>query len=121
MKEYIQVNGTGLFRGQEEMRFNGICVGSWLNIEHFMIGWPGPEHMIRKTVERVAGKETAAVFFQNFHENFLSEEDFLFLQQCNVNLIRVPFNYRLFLDDEDPEAFHEEGFRQLDRILPVCR
>ena len=38
MKEYIQVNGTGLFRGQEEMRFNGICVGSWLNIEHFMIG-----------------------------------------------------------------------------------
>ena len=92
MKEYIQVNGTGLFRGQEEMRFNGICVGSWLNIEHFMIGWPGPEHMIRKTVERVAGKETAAVFFQNFHENFLSEEDFLFLQQCNVNLIRVPFN-----------------------------
>ena len=121
MKEYIQVNGTGLFRGQEEMRFNGICVGSWLNIEHFMIGWPGPEHMIRKTVERVAGKETAAVFFQNFHENFLSEEDFLFLQQCNVNLIRVPFNYRLFLDDEDPEAFHEEGFRQLDRILPLCR
>ena len=33
----------------------------------------------------------------------------------------MPFNYRLFLDDQNPELQKEEGFRYFDRLLDLCR
>lgn len=37
-----------------------------------------------------------------------------------MNLLRVPFSYRLFIDDENPGVYKEEGFGYMDRLLALC-
>ena len=116
-KSFVQVRGTEFVLDDKPVLFKGMGVGSWLNIEHFMVGLPCTEYQMRDSFAAVFGQETAERFFAAFAECFMADEDFAFLQSLGVNLLRVPLNYRLFLDDQKPEAYREEGFRQLARLL----
>ena len=118
--DFVKVNGKEFFYRGKPILFSGLGVGSWLNMEHFMLGLPGTDKQIRETFAQVLGKEDAARFFDSFVLNFLTDEDFLFLKESGVNLLRVPFSYRLFIDDENPGTYKEEGFRYLDRLLALC-
>lgn len=119
-KEFIKVQGKEFFRGGQPVMFHGLGIGSWLNLEHFMLGLPGTDSQIRGTVEAVFGAETAERFFDSFAQCFVTEKDFQFLKRAGVNLIRVPFHYRLFLDDQNPGVLNPKGFAMFDRLLDLC-
>lgn len=118
--DFVKVKGKEFYYKGEPILFSGLGVGSWLNMEHFMLGLPGTDAQIRKTFEEVLGKEDGEKFFESFILNFLTDEDFRFLKEMGVNLLRVPFSYRLFIDDLNPHAYKEEGFRYMDRLLALC-
>lgn len=61
-KEFVKVNGMEFTKAGKEILFRGMGIGSWLNMEHFMLGIPTPDNQIRKTVKEVFGKETADCF-----------------------------------------------------------
>lgn len=103
------------------IRLRGFGIGTWLNLEHFMIGLPTPDEMIQRTFEDTYGKTKADMFFQTYQTVFMEEEDFQYLKQCGVNFIRVPFNYRLFIDDNHTEEYKEFGFALFDRLFALCR
>ena len=63
MREFVQVKGKKFYRGDEEILFKGIGIGSWLNLEHFMMGIPGNDFQIRQSFADVYGKEAADRFF----------------------------------------------------------
>lgn len=119
-QDFIKVQGKEFVKAGAPIMFHGLGIGSWLNLEHFMLGLPTTDSQIRAAVAQVLGKETAEEFFHAFTENFVTEQDFQFLKECGINLIRVPFNYRLFLDDQAPEALKPEGFAILDRLMDLC-
>jgi len=50
----------------------------------------------------------------------INEDDFKFLKSLGINTIRIPFNYRLFENDQKPYSCMEEGFKEIDRILRLC-
>lgn len=118
--DFVRVEGKEFIFRNEPILFSGLGVGSWLNMEHFMVGMPGTDKQIRDTFAQVLGEEDAAAFFESFVMNFMTDADFVFLKEAGVNLIRVPFNYRLFIDDENPSEYKQEGFRYLDRLLEFC-
>lgn len=118
--DFVKVVGKEFYFKGRPLLFSGLGVGSWLNMEHFMLGMPGTDKQIRETFAQVLGKEDAAAFFDSFVMNFMTDEDFVFLKESGVNLLRVPFSYRLFIDDENPEVRREAGFRYLDRLLGFC-
>ncbi len=117
--EFLQVEGKHFRYRGEKIRLRGFGVGTWLNLEHFMIGLPTSDQMIRQAFEEVYGKEGTDTFFKTYHDEFLKEEDFSLLKECGVNFIRVPFNYRLFIDDNETESLKEEGFRVFDRLFEL--
>lgn len=118
--QFVRVSGTSFKKGEKEMLFRGLGIGSWLNFEHFMVGIPTPDNQIRKTVKEIFGKEIADAFFDKVIRNFVTEKDFAFMKLCGINLLRVPFNYRLFIDDEHPETYKSEGFAYFDYLLDLC-
>ena len=61
-KEFVKVNGMEFTKAGKPILFRGMGIGSWLNMEHFMLGIPTPDNQIRKTVKEVFGKETADGF-----------------------------------------------------------
>lgn len=119
--EFVRVKGNEFIYQGQSIRFAGLGIGSWLNLEHFMLGIPTPEKQMKEAFTEVFGPERSARFFDDFVCSFCTEEDFKLLKDTGINLIRVPFNYRLFLDDQNMELRKEEGFRYFDRLLGFCR
>ena len=120
MREFVQVRGKKFYKGDEEMLFKGIGIGSWLNLEHFMMGIPGNDFQIRQSFADVYGKEAADRFFDRLVREFVSEEDFRFMKELGINLVRVPFNYRLFMEDEKPGEWRQEGFAYFDYLFRMA-
>lgn len=117
MDEFVKVRGKEFIKDNVLVMFKGLGIGSWLNIEHFMLGIPCTEYQMRDSFSAVFGEDTAERFFEKFADNFVQEADFAFLKSIGINLLRVPFHYRLFMDDENPSKEKEDGFRYFDRLL----
>lgn len=119
MEQYVRAKDKKLYFGGQELFLRGLGVGSWLNMEHFMIGLPTPDSMIQSAFEEVYGEDSARSFFEDFRMSFLTEQDFELLRETGVNFIRVPFNHRLLLSEETGE-YRESGFDTLRRLFDLC-
>lgn len=115
----ITACGRGFARDGKEIVFNGIGLGAWLNMEHFMLGIPGTDRQIRRCFEIAFGREKSEAFFDDFVTSFVAERDFVFLKEHHINLVRVPFNYRLFIEDSTGNE-KTAGFKYLDYLMSLA-
>lgn len=118
--KFVQVNGEDFTVGGQKIVFRGFGLGSWMNLEHFMIGLPGTDTMIKRAFAEVYGQERSDKFFDRFLMEFVDERDFEFLRRIGVNSIRIPFNYKYFIDDQKPFEYKNDGFKYLDHIVALC-
>ena len=119
-QEFIKVAGTEFTKGNKPILFRGLGIGSWLNLEHFMVGIPSPDNQIRTSIQNCFGEKTVEKFFDSFIHSFVTDKDFAFFFFFLVNVVRVPFNYRLFIDDENPEEYKPEGLLYFDYLMELC-
>lgn len=117
---FLQVSGENFTVDGKKILLRGFAFGNWMNLEHFMIGMPGPDRMIKKAFREVYGADNAAVFFENYLDKYISEKDFILLKSMGVNSVRLPVNYQYFMEDQNPDVFLEKGFRFLDKIIGFC-
>lgn len=83
-------------------------------------GFSGHEHEHRTALAAVLGEKKAKFFFDKLLEYFFTESDAEFFASLGLNCIRIPFNYRHFLDDNNPAVLKQEGFKMLDRLIQIC-
>ena len=120
-REFIQAGNGDFILKDKKIMLRGFAVGSWMNMESFMLRIPGTEKRIRQTYAEVYGKENAEKFFEDFLYYFLTEDDFILLKSLGVNVLRLAFGHRHFEDDQEPGVYKMEGFEHLDRVLGLCR
>ncbi|MBW4083693.1 glycoside hydrolase family 5 protein [Paenibacillus sp. S150] len=118
--KFVQVSGEDFTVSGKKIVFRGFGLGTWMNLEHFMIGLPGTDTMIKKAFTEVYGEERSIKFFDRFLLEFVDEQDFAFLKSLGVNSLRLPFNYKYFIDDQHPDRYKEEGFVYLDHVVSLC-
>jgi len=119
-KDFVQISGDKFTVNGTPITLRGYALGSWMNLEHFMVGMPGTNEMILQAFADVYGKENAEKFFDTYIDVFISDEDINFLKSIRTNSIRIPFGYHHFIDDKNPGAFLERGFDTLDRVVKLC-
>ncbi|MFA5239391.1 MAG: cellulase family glycosylhydrolase [Phycisphaerae bacterium] len=117
---FLRVNGKDFYRDDEKIILRGYGIGSWLNLEHFMLGIPGTDSQMRTAIANAYGKDNAKKFWQKFYTSMVDKSDFQFMKSLGVNAVRIAFNYRLFENDQKPYSYTEEGFEQIDRALGLC-
>lgn len=117
---FLKVKDRDFYLNDEKIILRGYGLGALLNLEHFMIGIPGTDAQIRQSIVNAYGKEQADQFWEKYYQSMLAEKDFDFLKGLGVNVLRIPFNYRLFEDDQNSYVYKEAGFEALDRILELC-
>ncbi len=116
--EFLQVSGNKVYNQRgDKIRLRGFCLGSWLNMEAFMVGFPGTETEFRREIAKVLGEEKSRYFFNRFLHHFAGQADFDTVKSLGCNLMRVAFNYRHFEDDDAPFAYKPEGFEWLDKVI----
>ncbi|MDA3883094.1 MAG: cellulase family glycosylhydrolase [Bacteroidales bacterium] len=84
-----------------------------------MFGMPGTDAEIRAVFEKQYGTELSQQFWNSFYSAAVNEADIAFVQQCGLNNIRIPVNYKLFNDAADFTS--STAIREIDRILALCK
>ncbi|KAK7423540.1 hypothetical protein QQX98_000998 [Neonectria punicea] len=117
----LRVDGTRIVNPSgETVILKGAGLGGMLNMENFITGYSGHEHEHRAQMAEVLGEEKATFFFDRLIHHFFTEADAAYFASLGLNCIRIPFNYRHFIDDMNPSVINEKGFQFLDRCVEVC-
>jgi hypothetical protein len=121
----VQVRGRDLVAPDgSTVLTRGIGLGNWLVPEGYMFhlgkGPESPRH-IEALVADLVGPDDARAFWAEWRDQYVTRDDLALLKGAGFNTARVPFAYRLFLDDDHPETWHDDGFAPLDRVVGWAR
>jgi hypothetical protein len=107
-----------------ELKIRGIGLGNWLLPEGYMWGirkGPSSPRQLQELVSELLGPDEAARFWREFRESYVRREDIRLLGKIGLNVVRVPFDYRILSREDEPGTFREDGFAWLDRLMGWCR
>ncbi|MGA2143323.1 MAG: glycoside hydrolase family 5 protein [Brevinematales bacterium] len=118
---FIQVKSGEFIIDNKPIILRGFVLGSWMNMEAFMMGIIVTDKRIRQTFTDVYGSENAAQFFDDYLRFYISEEDFILLKSLGINVLRLALDYRHFEDDQTPGKYTPDCFKHIDRVIELCR
>jgi endoglucanase len=116
-KEIIGVDGKPLL-------MKGTNLGNWLVPEGYMFKFSNANspRLINETITELIGPEEAKIFWQKYLNAYITVADIHYLKAIGVNSIRIPFNYRLFTDEDYLGGRGAaRGFRLLDSAIAWCK
>ncbi|MBI1937151.1 MAG: glycoside hydrolase family 5 protein [Ignavibacteriales bacterium] len=115
-KNFVDTDGNVLI-------LKGINIGNWLNPEGYMFHLENTSsfRLIDNVIKELTGTDDAVKFWQTFRDNYITKEDIHFIKSTGLNHIRLPFNFKLFVVEDYPEVYLEEGFKRLDDAIKWCR
>lgn len=123
--KFVSINGTDLIQPDgSKLDIVGTNLGNWLNPEGYMFGFSKTNSywMIDQMICELAGTDFAADFWQAFKDNYITREDIEFIARTGANTIRLPFNYKLFTDEDYMGlTSRQDGFARVDSVVNWCR
>ncbi len=122
---FVQVEGPNLVKPNgERLLIQGTNLGNWLNPEGYMFGLrkTNSAWMIDLMVKQLIGPDAAADFWQAFRTNYVTKADIDFIAAQGANTIRLPFNYKLFTDEDYMgQTGQKQAFQLIDRVVEWCK
>lgn len=102
----------------------GTNLGNWLVPEGYMFRFNNASspRLINQTFTELIGPDATKTFWKKFLDMYITQEDIHYLKSIGMNSIRVPFNYRLFTNEDymgDNDS--SRGFTMLDRVIKWCK
>ncbi len=101
----------------------GVNLGFWLEPEGYPLGISGI-YAARQYFDLIAdliGPDDARKFWTKYQDNYITEQDIQNIKRLGFNSIRVPFDYRLFVNEYYLGSYQPRGFTLLDRVISWCR
>ncbi|TKK71535.1 glycoside hydrolase family 5 protein [Ilyomonas limi] len=102
----------------------GTNLGNWLVPEGYMFGFTNTNspRLISEAFNELIGPGATADFWKRYLNVYVTKEDIHYLRSLGMNSLRVPFNYRLFTNENYMGAMNENhGFQLLDSLVEWCR
>lgn len=120
--DFLQVsNGKIVDEKGKEVRLRGVNLGNWLLIEGYMLCGPNePEKNIRRNLGMKTGAAGARKFFQQYQDAWIKTDDLKRIKRWGFNVVRVPFNYRLFIDSPEGNFYARNGWDRLTWLVREC-
>jgi endoglucanase len=125
--DFIHADGTRLVDGGGgEFAVKGINLGNWLVPEGYMFKFKHAlsPMQISELFEALLGAEAASRFWSEFRDAYVAKEDIDFLKAAGFNTVRVPLNWRLFVqpgEEAEADLFEGPGWALVDRLVQWCR
>jgi aryl-phospho-beta-D-glucosidase BglC (GH1 family) len=109
--------------GGKPLLLKGINLGNWLLPEGYMFKFKtaNSPRLINAVISELVGEDEARQFWKTFRENYITRDDIRFIKQSGFNSVRVPFSYRLFVLDSDPQKLEGPGYELMDKVVGWCR
>ena len=124
-KGFVIVQGHDLIKPNgEKLLIQGTNLGNWLNPEGYMFGFgrTNSAWMIDLMMKEAVGPDATADFWKQFKDNYVTKADIDFIAQQGANTIRLPFNYKLFTDEDYMGLTGpKDGFERIDSVVSWCK
>lgn len=123
-QSFVTVRGPEVIDGQgRPLLLRGINLGNWLVPEGYMFKFDtaSSPRMIHGVLNELIGPGEAVEFWKRFRDVYITREDIRFIKRTGFNSVRVPFNFRLFVREDEPSVWGGPGFEMLDRVIGWCR
>ena len=101
--KFIGVKGTEIIGvNGKPFLIKGTNLGNWLVPEGYMFkfGDISSPRLINEAITELIGPAEASAFWKKYLDAYITAEDIHYLKSIGVNSIRIPFNYRLFTDED---------------------
>ena len=123
---FVTIEGDNLISPTgEKLTIMGTNLGNWLNPEGYMFGFSKTNSpwMIDLMLRELVGPDRAAEFWRKFKDCYITKADIDFIASCGATVVRLPFNYRIFTDEDymGLSDNSEEGFERVDALVQWCR
>ena len=122
---FVRVEGPNLIKPDGSKLFiRGTNLGNWLNPEGYMFGFgrTNSTWMIDLMIKELAGPDFAAKFWKAFKDTYITRADVEYIAKTGANTIRLPFNYKLFTDEDFMGlTSQQDGFARVDSVVNWCR
>jgi len=121
-KNIINLNG-------DEVLLRGVGLGGWMLQEGYMMNSSGAADTQHEFIEKLTlliGEEETEIFYNNWRQNFITEQDVNSIANHGYNSIRLPMHYNLFtlpIEEEPVEGENtwlDTGFDMVDELLTWC-
>lgn len=123
--KFVRIEGSNLVKPDGKLLYiQGTNLGNWLNPEGYMFGFSRTNSawMIDLLYKEAVGPDETAKFWQQFKDNYVTRADIDFIAQQGANTIRLPFNYKLFTDEDYMGLTHsQDGFARIDSVVNWCK
>lgn len=105
------------------LRLKGIGLGNWLLPEGYMFEFKkaASPMQIYAMTSQLIGETESRKFWKAFRDNYITEKDIKFIKQAGFNSVRVAFNYRLFVSEDDPNKLEGVGYELIERVVRWCK
>src|SRR2546425_1354983 len=115
-KQIVSPNGKPLL-------LKGTNLGNWLLPEGYMFKFKttNSPRLIQAAINELVGEDEARQFWKTYRDNYITREDIRFIKQSGFNSVRVPFSYRLFVSEGEPQRLEGPGYELLDHVVDWCR
>ncbi len=118
---FVKVKGTDLIQADgRKLLIRGTNLGNWLNPEGYMFGFKktNSPHLIDLMFRQAVGPDFTDRFWKRFKDNYITKADIDFIASIGANTIRLPFNYKLFTDEDYMGLkSRQDGFARIDSVV----
>ena len=121
-EKYAYVDGKDIYSPQGELlHLTGVNLGNWLMPEGYMFKLQdcNSPRKIDQAIRELIGNSATTAFWDAFLENYITEADIKWLSEAGVNIIRLPFDYRILTHD-DFLGRDMQGFKYIDNAVDWC-
>lgn len=122
---FVTISGTDLMQPNGKKLFiQGTNLGNWLNPEGYMFGFEKTNSywMIDQMFCQLVGPDATADFWQAFKDRYVTRQDIAYISSTGCNTVRLPFNYKLFTDEDYMGlSSGQDGFVRIDSLVEWCR
>ena len=103
----------------EPMKLQGINLGNWLMPEGYMIHFDRAvaTWQIQVFIKESLGPTKARAFWKQWYDTYITHDDIRYIQQMDMNIVRLPFDYRLLTPEDFPDLWTGPGFELMDRVV----
>lgn len=102
----------------------GTNLGNWLVPEGYMFKFnkTASGRMINECFTELIGPDATNAFWKEYLDNYITQEDIHYLKSLGMNSIRLPFNYRLFTNEDYMGGEGAaRGFALFDKVIGWCK
>lgn len=121
--KFVTVKGKEIISPEgKPLVLRGINLGFWLVPEGYIFKFDDANswRLINQVFAELVGPDKARLFWEKYHQNYITKDDIKFIKSCGLNSIRVPFDFRLFTPEEFPDIWIDTGFKLLDNLVRWC-